>query len=61
MELSPGQVAIVATQEKALCDKIITTSGLSLRSPAQTLNFSLDDLRLDRELLQQFNLKELTS
>jgi hypothetical protein len=61
IELSPAQVALVATPEKALCDKIITTSGLSLRSPSQTLDFLLDDLRIDKEWLHKFNLKELHS
>jgi len=60
VELSPGQVAIIATPEKALCDKIITTSGLILRSTAQTLDFLLDDLRIDPALLQKFNLRELS-
>jgi hypothetical protein len=61
VELSPGQVAIVASPEKALCDKIITTSSLILRSTAQTLSFLLDDLRIDRGMLRQFNRKELSS
>ena len=60
VELSPGQVAIIATPEKAVCDKIIATSGLILRSTAQKLNFLLDDLRIDRALLQKFNLKEVS-
>lgn len=47
VELSLGQVALVATPEKALCDKIVTTSGLALRSTVQTRNFLLDDLRID--------------
>lgn len=61
INLSPGQVALVAMPEKALCDKIITTAGLSLRSPAQTRNYILDDLRIDEEWLHKFNLKELSS
>lgn len=61
IELSPGQIALIATSEKALCDKIITTSGLTLRSPAQTLNFLLDDLRIDEVSLRKFNLKDLRS
>ncbi|MCX2476939.1 hypothetical protein OQZ33_21575 [Pedobacter sp. MC2016-05] len=60
IELSPGQVAVIATPEKALCDKIITTSGLILRSRAQTLSFLLDDLRMDRALLEKFDLKALS-
>ena len=61
VELTPGQVAIVATPEKALCDKIITTAGLALRSPAQTYSFLLDDLRIDPEWLHKFNIKEIRS
>lgn len=61
IELSLGQVALVASPEKALCDKIITTSGLSLRSPGQTRDFLLDDLRMDQEWLYKFNIKELYS
>lgn len=61
IELSPGQVALVALPEKALCDKIITTAGLALRSPAQTRSFLLDDLRIDPEWLRKLNLKKLRS
>lgn len=61
VELSLGQVAVVATPEKALCDKIITTAGLVLRSPAQTRDFLLDDLRIDPEWLRKFNIDELRS
>lgn len=61
IELSPNQIALVATPEKALCDKIITTAGLALRSSAQTRDFLLEDLRIDQQWLQKFNLKELSS
>lgn len=61
IELSPGQVALVALPEKALCDKIIATTGLVLRSPVQTRSFLLDDLRIDPEWLRKLNLRELHS
>lgn len=61
VELVHGQVALVASPEKALCDKIITTAGLNLRSVAQTRNFLMDDLRIDQELLKNINIKELRS
>lgn len=61
IELSLGQVVLMATPEKALCDKIITTTGLALRSPIQTSNFLLEDLRIDPELLRKFNRKEIKS
>ncbi|MGM8363754.1 type IV toxin-antitoxin system AbiEi family antitoxin domain-containing protein [Flavobacterium sp. ARAG 55.4] len=61
IELATGQLALIASPEKALCDKIITTSGLSLRSPSHTRNFLLDDLRIDPQWLRKFNLKEMKS
>ena len=61
IELSPGQVALVALPEKALCDKIIATTGLVLRSPVQTRSFLLDDLRIDPEWLRKLNFRELRS
>lgn len=61
VKLSPGQVVLIAKPEKALCDKIITTAGLNLRSPAQTRTFLLDDLRIDLESLRKLNLKEIKS
>ena len=61
IELATGQLALIASPEKALCDKIITTSGLSLRSPSQTRFFLLDDLRIDPQWLRKFNLKEMKS
>lgn len=61
IELLPKQVVRIATPEKALCDKIITTTGLTLRSPIQTRNYLLEDLRIDPEQLQKFNLKEIKS
>lgn len=59
--MSPGQVALVALPEKALCDKIIATTELVLRSPVQTRSFLLDDLRIDPEWLRKLNLRELRS
>jgi hypothetical protein len=59
IELSPGQVALIALPEKALCDKIIATAGLTLRSTAQTRSFLLDDLRIDPVGLERINIKVL--
>jgi len=61
VELSPGQVALVATPEKALCDKIVTTSGLTLRSTVQTRNFLLDNLRLDPQWLKKLDCRVMRS
>jgi hypothetical protein len=61
IEVSPKQVVRIATPEKALCDKIATTTGLVLRSTIQTRNYLLDDLRIDLEQLHKFDLKEINS
>lgn len=61
VELISGQVALVASPEKALFDKIINTAGLTLRSVAQTRAFLREDLRIDLQELQKLNLRELRS
>lgn len=61
VELVSGQVALVATPEKALCDKIISTAGLTLRSISQTSSFLMKDLRINPQGLKELNLKELSS
>ncbi len=49
VEFSSGYTALVASPEKALCDKIVVTSGVNLRSVRQTLAFLTEDLRIDEE------------
>ena len=61
VSLSPKQVVLIASPEKALCDKIIMTPGISLRSTIQATNFLIDDLRIDEDLLLSLNLKEISS
>lgn len=55
------QAAMVASPEKALCDKIILTSGVQLRSRQQTIDFLLEDMRLDEDLLKKLNLSSIAS
>ncbi len=59
--LSKNQVAMVASPEKAICDKIVTTSGIVLRSPAQARDFLIEDLRTDEERLSKLNWKIIVS
>lgn len=61
VSLSPKQVALIASAEKALCDKIIMTPGVSLRSTKQATDFLIDDLRIDEEQLSTLNVKEISS
>lgn len=48
---SPKQTMLVASPEKALCDKIVLTPKINLRSIKQTQDFLMDDLRVDSEVL----------
>ncbi|EHQ28113.1 type IV toxin-antitoxin system AbiEi family antitoxin domain-containing protein [Mucilaginibacter paludis] len=55
IKLLSEQYAIVASPEKALCDKIVTTSGLTLRSMAGAYSYLVDNLRMDETALKEFN------
>jgi hypothetical protein len=61
VSLTARQVVLMASPEKALCDKIVQTSGVQLRSPNQTLEFLLEDMRIDEEMLNQLDLREMDS
>jgi hypothetical protein len=60
-KLADDQYAMVASPEKALCDKIITTSGLLLRSRKSAKEFLLENMRMDEDGLKQLNVKEMTT
>ena len=49
---SKKQTALIASPEKALCDKIVLTPKINLRSVKQTRAFLLEDLRIDSEVLR---------
>jgi hypothetical protein len=53
------QVAMVASAEKALCDKIITTKGVLLRSTINVSEFLLEDLRMDIYALKNLDVKKM--
>jgi hypothetical protein len=58
-KLVDDQYAMVASPEKALCDKIITTSGLLFRSRKAAKDFLLENMRMDEDVLRQLNTKEI--
>ncbi len=58
-KLADDQYAMVASPEKALFDKIITTSGLLLRSRKTAKEFLLENMRMDEDALRQLNAKEM--
>jgi hypothetical protein len=51
IEYSPKQTMLVASPEKALCDKVVLTPKIILRSIKQTEAFLMEDLRIDSEVL----------
>jgi hypothetical protein len=55
IELASRQMTLIATKEKSLCDKIITTQRLKLRSVKQTREYLMDDLRISKEQLTELN------
>lgn len=59
VELATKQMALIAGKEKSLCDKIVTTPGLKLRSVRQTREFLLEDLRISRESLRELNTQSI--
>lgn len=59
IELAPDQAVIIATPEKALCDKIVATSALLLRGMTQTREWLLGDMRIERDTLRSLRLEEI--
>lgn len=61
VSLTSRQVALIASPEKALCDKIVMTSGIFLRSSRQVQEYLIDDLRIDEDALRKLDLKAISS
>lgn len=55
LRLPTNQYAMVASPEKALCDKIVTTSGLTLRSIRNAYDYLVDDMRIDESALNDLD------
>lgn len=54
---SPKQRMLMASPEKALCDKIVLTPRVNLRSIKQTKEFLTEDLRIDIEILSTLDIE----
>ena len=50
---------MIAGPEKCLCDKVVTTSGVNLRSKKQAMAFLVEDLRIEKDSLRELNVKEI--
>jgi len=57
--LSKKQMVMIASPEKALCDMIVMTSGILLRSTKQVKDYLLEDLRIDEEMLKKLDANEI--
>lgn len=60
-EFQENEFALIASPEKAICDKIITTAGITLRSQSQTMDFLMEDLRMDEDVLIRLDLNTISS
>ncbi|MES2650571.1 MAG: hypothetical protein V4663_02470 [Bacteroidota bacterium] len=61
VNLSKDQQAIIAIPEKALCDKIATTAGITLRSQSSARDYVFGNLRMEEEDLAKFDLNAILS
>lgn len=61
VRLTEQQTALIASPEKAVCDKIVLTTGVILRSISQTMDFLMEDLRIDEEQLQTLDVSTIQS
>ncbi len=53
--LTKKQTVLMASPEKAICDKIVTTSGILLRSISQVITFLTEDMRIEENMLIKLN------
>jgi len=59
VNLTNKQTIIIGSPEKSLCDKIINTSGVILRSKKAAYEFLVEDLRIDKEMLTKLDVKQI--
>lgn len=61
IELDTNITILMASPEKALFDKVITTAGAPLRSKSSVISFLEDDLRIDLQALRNFDVATMDS
>lgn len=59
IKLSDEQYALVASPEKALLDKVVTTAGIAFRSLHAVKSYLMDDLRMDEDGLKGFDTQSM--
>jgi predicted transcriptional regulator of viral defense system len=61
VRLTDDQYAMVASPAKAICDKIITTTGLLFRSKKSVQEFLIENMRMDTEKLKELSTVEMAT
>jgi hypothetical protein len=61
VEVAEHQFALLASPEKAICDKIALTAKINLRSAKQAWNFLTEDLRIDPYALKTLNTEAMST
>lgn len=61
VSLSKDQQAIIAIPEKALCDKIASTAGITLRSQSAARDYVFGNLRMEEDDVAKFDLNAMSS
>lgn len=61
VKLAEQQRAIIASPEKALCDKIISTPGLLIRSTVQAAAYLIEDLRMEEAALKELGIAMIST
>lgn len=61
VSLTKMQTVLMAGAEKAVCDKIVLTRGVILRSVKQTLEILVEDFRIDTARLKELDIKTISS
>lgn len=61
VDFTTDQTILIAGPEKAICDIIITRTGILLRSISQTQLFLEEDLRMERQALRNLDTEMIRS
>ncbi len=61
IELSDEQFAMMASPEKAICDQIVTTKGVVLRSVSACHDYLVENMRMDEKSVRELNTTEISA
>ncbi len=61
VKLRENQFSLMATAEKAILDKVVTTSGIIFRNTESARVFLIENMRMNEEQLKMLNTKEMAT